>query len=64
MGLIVLLAWLFGVVVSFVNGNRKLPLIILLLGIGLFFVPIGMFRVAGFAILAAIILVANKADMG
>lgn len=63
MGLIALLAWLGGVVVSFVNGNRKLPIIILLLGIGLFFAPVGAFRLAGFAILAAIIWVANKADM-
>jgi hypothetical protein len=64
MGLVALLAWLGGVVVSFVNGNRKLPLVILLIGIGLFFVPVGGYRLAGFAILAAIIWVANKADMG
>jgi hypothetical protein len=63
MGLVALLAWLGGIVVSFVNGNRKLPIAILLIGIGLFFLPNPGFRLAGFAILAAIIWVANKADM-
>lgn len=50
-------------IVSFVNGNRRLPLIILLIGLGLFFAPIGMWKLAGIALLAAIIWTANKLDM-
>ena len=30
-----ILAWIGGVVVSFAIGNRKLPLVVLLLGVGL-----------------------------
>jgi hypothetical protein len=63
MGLIAIIAWAGGVIVSFYNGNRKLPLIVLLLGLGLLFAPIGVWGVAGLALLAAIIWVANKADM-
>jgi len=63
---IALFAWLGGVVVSFVNGNRRLPTIVLLLGlvlVALTFTGIaGYFGVAGIAILAAIIWIANKAD--
>ena len=62
--LIALVAWIGGVVVSFYTGNRKLPLIVLLLGLGLFFAPIGIWKVAGIALLAAIIWIANKADLG
>jgi len=58
-----LIAWIGGVIVSFVNGNRRLPLIILLIGLGLFFAPIGMWKLAGIALLAAIIWTANKLDM-
>ena len=61
--LIALGAWLGGVVISFYNGNRKFPLIVLLLGAGLFFAPIGIWKMAGIALLAAIIWIANKADM-
>ena len=64
MSLIALIDWLGGVNISFYNGNRKLPLIVLLLGVGLFFAPVGVWGIAGFAILAAIIWIANKADMG
>jgi hypothetical protein len=62
--LIALIAWIGGVVVSFYNGNRKLPLIVLLLGLGLLFAPIGVWKLAGIALLAAIIWIANKADLG
>lgn len=65
---IALAAWLGGVVVSFVNGNRRLPSVILLLGLLLvvltFMGKAGYFGLAGIAILAAIIWIANKADMG
>ena len=61
-------AWAGGVILSFANGNRKLPLVVLLLGIGLLIATFrghaGLFGIAGIAILAAIIWVANKADMG
>lgn len=62
--LIAIIAWLGGVVVSLSNGNRKMPLIVLLLGLAFIFAPIGIWKLAGVAILAAIIWVANKADMG
>lgn len=60
--LIVLIAWIGGVIISFYNGNRKFPLIVLLLGLGLLFAPIGIWKLAGLALLAAIIWIANKAD--
>lgn len=44
------------------NGNRRLPSIVLLVGIVLFFAPIGFFKVAGIALLAVIIWIANKWD--
>jgi hypothetical protein len=64
MFLIAIIAWAGGVIISLYNGNRKLPLTILLLGVGLLFAPIGVWGIAGIAILAAIIWIANKADMG
>jgi len=63
MFLVAIIAWAVGVIISFCNGNRKLPLTILLLGLGLYFAPIGVWGIAGIAILAAIIWIANKADM-
>jgi hypothetical protein len=63
MSIIVLVAWIGGVIVSFYNGNRKLPIIGLLLGLGLLFAPIGFWGTAGLAILAAVIWIANKSDM-
>jgi hypothetical protein len=63
MFLVAIIAWVVGVIISFFNGNRKLPLTILLLGLGLLFAPIGVWGIAGIAILAAIIWIANKADM-
>ena len=63
---IALFAWLGGVVVSFVNGNRRLPSVILLLGLILVALIIEgravFFGLAGIAVLAAIIWTANKAD--
>ncbi|HNQ90637.1 MAG TPA: hypothetical protein PKM73_18640 [Verrucomicrobiota bacterium] len=61
---VALAAWIGGVVVSFCNGNRKLPLTFLVLGLGLLFAPIGLWKTAGIALLAAILWIANKADMG
>ena len=64
---IALFAWLSGVVVSYANDNRRLPTTVLLLGLVLgaltFWGKAGYFGVAGIAILAAIIWIANKADM-
>ncbi len=61
-----LIAWLGGVVVSFANGNRRLPAVVLLLGLGLLALTLagqaGYFGLAGIAFLAALIWVANKAD--
>ena len=64
MYLIAIIAWAGGIIISLYNGNRKLPITVLLLGLGLMFAPIGAFGIAGIAILAAIIWIANKADMG
>ena len=63
MSIIALVAWIGGVIVSFYNGNRKLPIAVLVLGLGLLLAPIGFWSTAGIAILAAIIWIANKADM-
>ena len=63
MSLIAIIAWIGGVGVSLYNGNRKLPLAVLFLGACLLFAPIGGFKTAGIALLAAIIWIANKADM-
>jgi hypothetical protein len=62
MFLFALCAWIVGVIFSFSNGNRRLPSIVLLIGIVLFFAPIGFFKVAGIALLAIIIWMANKWD--
>jgi hypothetical protein len=63
MFLFALAAWLVGVIYSFSNGNRRLPSIVLLMGIVLFVAPIGPFKIAGIALLAAIIWIANKWDL-
>jgi hypothetical protein len=64
MGLLALVAWVGGIILSLHNGNRKLPLAVLLIGVALLFAPIGFFATAGIALLAAIIWIANKSDMG
>ena len=67
MAFIVLAAWLVGVIVSLVNGNRKLPLGILGIGVLIlaihFTVGLGMFALLSMAILAIIIWITNKMDM-
>jgi hypothetical protein len=59
--------WIVGVIVSFINGNRALPVIILLLGIGVvaatFNGMLGYYGIAALAVLAVIMWIANKADM-
>ena len=61
--LIALVGLVGGVIVSFAYGNTKLPIVVLLLAAGLFFAPIGIWKLVGIAILAAIIWIANKIDM-
>lgn len=61
--IVAIAAWAVGIAVSFYNGNRKLPLIVLAIGLGLMFAPVGAFGIAGIAVLAAIIWIANKADL-
>ena len=67
MGIIALIALIAGAFYSLYNGNRKLPITILVIGIVLSFGPIARmvapFGLAGIAILAAVIWIANKADM-
>ncbi len=64
---IVLAAWLVGVIVSFIYGNRRLPLIVLVLGAGVlaavFTGHAGVFGLTALAILTATIWIANKMDM-
>ncbi|MGE3309767.1 MAG: hypothetical protein AB7O66_07340 [Limisphaerales bacterium] len=64
---VALTALIYGVVVSFANGNRGLPAVILLVGLALtvltFMGMAGYLGLAGIAILAVIIWIANKADM-
>jgi len=64
---IALIARLGGVVISFCNGNWKLPSTVLVLGMGLligaFTGYFGLYGLAGMAVLAAILWIANKADM-
>jgi hypothetical protein len=62
MFLFAVLAWAGGVIMSFYNGSVKLPIAVLVLGLACIFAPIGMFGIAGLAILAAIIWIANKSD--
>ncbi len=63
---VALVAWLGRVVVSFVHGNRRLPSTILLFGLVLVVLTFvgkdDYFGLAGIALLAAIIWIANKAD--
>jgi D-alanyl-lipoteichoic acid acyltransferase DltB (MBOAT superfamily) len=63
---IALIAWIGGSLASIANGNRRLPSVVLLLG--LVFVVLtfmgraGYFDVAGIAVLAAIIWIANDME--
>jgi hypothetical protein len=64
---IALIAWIGGSLVSVVNGNRRLPSVVLLLGLVFviltFMGRAGYFDVAGIAILAVIIWIANDAEI-
>lgn len=64
---IVISALLVGIIVSWINHNRKLPLTILTLGVlvlcGGFTMGFGYATVSILAILAVIIWIANKFDM-
>lgn len=64
---IVVGAWLAGVVVSWINHNRQLPLWVFAIGaitlIAQFTIGLGMITVFVLAILAAVIWTANKLDM-
>jgi len=64
---IVIAAWLAGVIVSFINGNRKLPLTIFVIGAAAtafqFTVGMGYYYIALMAITALVIWIANKMDM-
>jgi len=60
-------AWLTGIIVSLINGNRTLPIIIFLIGtltlVAQFTIGLGFMTVAVLAILAVVIWIANKIDM-
>jgi hypothetical protein len=64
---IALIAWIGGSWVSIVNGNRRLPSVVLLLGLVfvvlIFMGKAGYFDVAGIALLAAIIWIANDVEI-
>ena len=64
---IALIAWIGGSWVSIANGNRRLPSVVLLLGLVFailsFMGRAGYFDVAGIAVLAAIIWIANDMEI-
>ncbi len=64
---IAIAAWLAGIGISFYNGNTKLPLVSLVLGIGLLVANFtghgGIITTVGFVLLAVILIIANKLDM-
>jgi len=67
LAVIALGAWMGGIAVSYINGNRLAPTIFLLLGLGVLMTMfMGIlkpgFAYAGIALLAAIIWVMNKAE--
>ena len=61
---IAIAAWLIGICVSFINGSRKLPFTIFLLGgldlVGIFYFDLGWIGLTLLALLAVVILMANK----
>ena len=65
--IIALIAWIAGIGISFYNGNTKLPLISLVIGIGLLVAMFtghgGVFVTVGFVVMAVILIIANKLDM-
>lgn len=64
---IILGAWLVAIILSYVNGNRRMPTVILILGLltlaGTFTGLLGYFGLTILAILTVIIWIANKYDM-
>jgi hypothetical protein len=64
---VVLAAWLVGVILSLMNGNRKLPITIFAIGAAAtayqFSAGMGYFYIALMAIISVIIWIANKVDM-
>ena len=65
--IIALIAWIAGIGISFYNGNTKLPLLSLVIGIGLLVALFtghgGALVTVGFAVMAVILIIANKLDM-
>jgi hypothetical protein len=65
--LIAIAAWIAGVGISFYNGNTKLPIVSLVIGIGLLIAMFtghgGIVTTIGFAVLAVVLIIANKLDM-
>jgi hypothetical protein len=63
---IALIAWIAGLGISFYNGNTKLPLACLVIGIGLLVAIFtgygGTITTVGFVVLAVILIIANKLD--
>jgi hypothetical protein len=63
---IAIIAWVGGSLASIANGHRRLPSVVLLLGLVVvltFTDRVGYFDVAGIAVLAAIIWIANDAEI-
>jgi hypothetical protein len=56
-----------GIIISFIYGNRALPMLILALGCGILWAVFaglaGWWGIAGLAILSVVIWIANKIDM-
>ena len=63
---IAIVAWIVGVVISFSQGNVKLPMVILILGIlsiaGILYFGFGWLGLSALALMAAIIHTVNKLD--
>ena len=64
---IALIAWIGGSLASIANGNRRLPTVVILLGLVFAVLSlmgrVGYFDVAGIAVLAAIIWIANDMEI-
>ena len=59
-------AWITVVTVSYVNGNRILPTVVLVLGIadiiGMVFFSVGWLGLSALALMAVVMLIANRID--
>ena len=64
---IVIAAWLAGIIISLKFGNRKLPITILLIGLGAtatqFTIGLGYTYIVVMAIISVVIWIANKMEM-